>query len=71
MFAKLMIHGAALAERAARRRRGAVAQALQEELGRKAAVEESAEGVTLTGRGLSRRFALDPAWRWLIQGLGR
>ena len=27
------------------------------------------EGVRLSGRGLRRRFALDPALRWLMAGL--
>jgi hypothetical protein len=29
------------------------------------AVEPAAEGVRLSGRGLKRRFALEPALRWL------
>ena len=30
--------------------------------------EAAPEGVLLTGRGIARRFALDPALRWLVAG---
>ena len=30
--------------------------------------EAAPEGVLLTGRGIARRFALDPALRWLAAG---
>lgn len=71
MFERLMLRSAALAERAARRRKGELAEGLRGALGRSAAVVESDEGVTLSGRGLARRFALEPALRWLLPGIGR
>jgi hypothetical protein len=71
MFERLMIRGAALAERTARRRKGEAAEALRAELGRRGSVTETDEGVTLSGPGLGRPFALDPALRWLLQGIGR
>lgn len=65
----------ARAQHAARRR----ARALSTELAariegeglRGLAVEANEDGVRLSGRGLGRRFALEPALRWLIMGLRR
>ena len=71
MFERLIIRGAALAGKAARRRRDELAEALREEA--EAAgirVEESEEGVALSGRGLAR-LALEPALRWLLTGRPR
>jgi hypothetical protein len=34
-------------------------------------VSEEEEGVALEGRGLARRFALEPELRWLISGRRR
>jgi hypothetical protein len=68
MFERLRLHGAALAEKAARRRRRELAEALGAEApaGVRAIEEEGA--VALEGRGLRRRFALEPALRWLPAG---
>lgn len=52
-------HGAELAERIAA------------ELPTGVAVEADQEEVRISGRGLGRRFALDPALRWLLAGLRR
>ena len=71
MLERLMIHGAALAERAARERRSSLAQALREEAPEGVTVEEEADAVALAGRGLRRRFAIEPALRWLVPGLRR
>jgi hypothetical protein len=66
MFERLMIEAAALAEQAAKRRRGELAAALAEEAPAGVRVDEVEEGVALSGRGLVRRFALEPALRWLL-----
>lgn len=66
---------AARAERAARRRARALSTELAARIegqrlrGLTVVVDE--DGVRLSGRGLGRRFALEPALRWLIMGLRR
>ncbi|HEX8223926.1 MAG TPA: hypothetical protein VF605_08935 [Allosphingosinicella sp.] len=71
MFERLMLNAAALAERAARRRRGELAEALREEAPAGVAVSEEEGGVALSGRGLARRFAVEPGLRWLMAGRRR
>ncbi|HEX8573354.1 MAG TPA: hypothetical protein VF759_11450 [Allosphingosinicella sp.] len=71
MFERLMIHGAALAAAAARRRRAELAEALAQEAPAGVEASESEGGVVLSGRGLGRRFALEPALRWLLAGRAR
>ena len=71
MFEKLTIHGAALADGAARRRRRALAEALAADPPAGVNVSEEEEGVVLSGPGLARRLALDPALRWLLAGRRR
>jgi hypothetical protein len=71
MFERLMLYGAALAGRAARRRRGELALALREEAPGGVEVSEEADGIVLGGRDLERRFALDPELRWLFAGRRR
>lgn len=71
MFEKLMIHGAALARKAARARRAELAEALRDEAPDGVRVSESEEGVALEGRGLARRFALEPKLRWRVSGRRR
>jgi hypothetical protein len=63
MFEQLMLHGAALAAKAAQRRRRALAGTLE--------VEEADESLVLSGPGLRRRFAFEPALRWLLAGRRR
>lgn len=65
MFERLMIHGAALALKAALARRDALAEALREAAPEGVKVSEAEDGVALSGRGLERRFALEPELRWL------
>jgi hypothetical protein len=65
MFERLMLHGAALARKAAQARRDALAAALRDEVPEGVKVSDDEEAVTLEGRGLGRRFALDPKLRWL------
>ena len=71
MFEKLMLHGAALAHRAAQARRESMVRTLSEEAPEGVRVGEAEEGVALSGRGLSRRLALDPELRWLFAGRRR
>lgn len=71
MFERLMLHGAALAQKAARARREALAAALRDEAPEGVRVSEEEESVTLSGRDLERRYALDPGLRWLIAGRRR
>lgn len=65
MFERLMLHGAALARRAAEGRRSALAAALREEAPEGVTVSEDEDGVALEGLGLERRFVLEPELRWL------
>ena len=71
MFERLMLHGAALARKGARARRAALAQALRDEALEGVRVSETEEGVALEGRGLRRRFAIEPELRWLVSGRRR
>ena len=71
MFERLMARAEALAEAAARRRRVALAETLREEAPAGVGVEAVEEGAILSGRGLVRRFALEPALRWLATGRRR
>jgi hypothetical protein len=71
MFEGLMMRAAALAEKAARRRRDELAEELRDEAPAGVRVEAEAEGVALSGRGIARRFALEPALRWLVAGRRR
>lgn len=65
MFERLMLHGAALARKAAARRVEALAAELREEAPEGVRVSEEEEAVVLSGRGLERRFALDAELRRL------
>lgn len=71
MFERLMLQGAALAQKAARRRRSELAEALAEEAPEGTAASETDEGVLIEGRGLRRRFAVEPGLRWLLAGRRR
>lgn len=46
-----------------------LADRLEEELPAGIGVDVSSRGVEFRGRGIRRRFALDPALRWLVAGL--
>lgn len=68
----------AIIGRAARRagarveaRRRELQERLEPELPAGVEVEETEQGLALQGRGLARRFALDPRLRWLVAGLVR
>lgn len=71
MFERLTARAAALAEKAARRRRGELAEALRDEAPAGVVVIEEEGGVALSGRGLAWRFALEPGLRWLVAGRRR
>lgn len=71
MLERLMLHGAALAHRAARARLDSLAGALRDEAPRGVRVSEEEEAVALSGRGLRRRFALEPELRWWLSGRRR
>lgn len=71
MFERLMLHGAALARKAAGERRSALAAELRDEVPEGVRVSEADEGVTLEGRGLGRRFAFESELRWLVTGRRR
>jgi hypothetical protein len=71
MFERLMLHGAALARKAAGERRSALAAELRDEVPEGVRVGEDEAAVTLEGRGLGRRFALESELRWLLSGRRR
>lgn len=71
MFERLMTRGAALAEAAARRRRAELAEDLGEDAPAGVSVNEEDGAVALSGSGLKRRFAFEPALRWLYPGRRR
>lgn len=71
MFERLMLHGAAIARRAAEGRRSSLAEALGEEAPGGVKVSEEENGVALEGRGLGRRFAFDSELRWRLAGRRR
>ena len=71
MFERLMLHGAALAEKLARRRRGELAAALDADAPDGVRVSEEEEAIVISGRALGLRVALEPALRWLVAGRAR
>jgi hypothetical protein len=66
MFERLQERARRSAEGYAERRRGQIAERLAADLPRGIAVGSSGEGVTLSGRGLKRRMALDRSLRALL-----
>ncbi|HZF95774.1 MAG TPA: hypothetical protein VEZ20_12990 [Allosphingosinicella sp.] len=65
MFERLQEKARRLAEARAERRRRQVAERLAADLPRGIAVGTNGDDVTLSGRALKRRMALDPALRAL------
>ena len=65
LFERSLERAERIAERRARQRRAALAERLRAELPAGVRAEDAPEGALLSGRGLRRRFALDPALRWL------
>jgi len=66
MFERLQEKARHLADARAARRRRQLAERLAEDLPSGIAVGSSGESVTLSGRGLKRRMALDPSLRALL-----
>ena len=71
MFETLLKRAERRALQRARRRSKEVAERLAAELPSGVHAEPGEEGVLLSGRGIGRRFALDPELRWMIMGLIR
>jgi len=71
MFERLSARIERAAAQRARARGAGLAARIADELPSGVTAEADESGVRLSGRGLRRRFALEPALRWLIAGLGR
>ncbi|HWT11980.1 MAG TPA: hypothetical protein VN231_04440 [Allosphingosinicella sp.] len=71
MFETMADRAGRLARRRAEERRSELAQELAAELRDGVRVEETEQGVRLSGRAIGRRFALEPRLRWLLAGRGR
>jgi len=69
MFEGLESRARAAADARAAERQAALARQLRELLPREVGVEESGEGVLLSGRGVEQRLVLDASLRWTIAGL--
>jgi hypothetical protein len=67
MFERMTSRVQLLAERRARARIAGLAARIRDEVPKDVEVEETKEGVRLKGRNLRRRFALEPALRWLTE----
>lgn len=66
MFETLIARAHGVAERRAAARAAALAAALDDALPDDVTITVAADGVRLTGRGLARRLALDPALKWAV-----
>ncbi|HLL59543.1 MAG TPA: hypothetical protein VK391_06600 [Allosphingosinicella sp.] len=69
MFERTMRRATALASQRAERRAAELAERLKGAAGRGILVDTVQGGVRLSGRGLRRRLALEPALRWLTAAL--
>jgi hypothetical protein len=69
MFERLTDRGEKAAERRARARTDALAEQMKAEAPPGVTITLAARGVLLSGRALRRRFALEPALRWLTAAL--
>lgn len=69
MFERTVERVRVKAERRATARIEALAERMEPALPRDIRAEPTAEGVSLSGRALRRRFALDPALRWVTSVL--
>lgn len=69
MFERLMARAQRCVERRAEYRVERLAEGLRSERVRGVKVRVEGRAVILSGRGLRRRFALDPALRWLTARL--
>jgi hypothetical protein len=66
MFERLQARARRSAEALAARRRTLIMERLAADLPQGIAVEQDSDGARLSGRGLRRRLALDPALRALL-----
>ena len=71
MFEGLTARAARIAEARAEARRRALAEAATSALPADVDIAAGQRGLVLSGRRVARRFALDPALRWLFAGLAR
>lgn len=71
MFERMTAHAEQAAARKARRTARKLAEAIATDLPRDIRAKAVGEGVSLCGRGLRRRFALDPVLRWMMGVLVR
>ena len=71
MFETLMAQAVARADERAAERADRIAARLEEALPDDVRARADADRVRLTGRGLKRRLALDPAFRWIMAELNR
>jgi hypothetical protein len=69
MFERITKRAVRVAEAKAQGRAAELAERMKEELPRGIAVAVEDRGIRLSGRQLARRFALDPALRWLTARL--
>lgn len=69
MFERMMDRAARRAERRAKEAAMELAERVRAELPPGVEAEAIEGGVRLAARGLKRRYALDPALRWLLAGL--
>jgi hypothetical protein len=65
MFERMVERASRLAEQRARERSAILAVRVQDALPHGVKAEARPEGLLLSGRGLRRRFLLEPALRWL------
>ncbi|HEX8261707.1 MAG TPA: hypothetical protein VF547_02415 [Allosphingosinicella sp.] len=71
MFERLMARAGELADRAAQRRRAALAEALGEDAPDGVRVREEEDGIAISGARLGLRYALEPGLRWILTGRRR
>ncbi|MGQ0588579.1 MAG: hypothetical protein ACT4N8_03455 [Sphingosinicella sp.] len=71
MFEAITGRVARIAEARAAARRRELAEEARSALPAGVRIEENERGLVLVGRRLARRFALDPALRWLFAGLAK
>lgn len=69
MFERLESRARAEANARVAERTSALADHLHALLPRDIAIEETDDGVLLTGRGLARKLVLDASLRWTLAGL--
>lgn len=69
MFERLTEAASRAGERRALARAAALADQMSAELPRGIEVQATADAVVISGRAVKRRFAIDPALRWLTARL--